>query len=109
VLGARGGGATKLLHAPREPVAFALELGEVRQPRRPRGTRQIPATGRGDVREAGRDDARQLALHARYLRLQSHPGGALGGLGREHPVEDKLLLQLRHLISSRADRRKRGF
>jgi hypothetical protein len=59
-----------------ELVAYALELPEVEQ-RRSAAHDAGHAVGRGDVREALRDDRRALALQSRDLRPQRCPRGAL--------------------------------
>jgi hypothetical protein len=109
VLGARDGGAAQFLHAPREPVAGALKGFEAEQRRTPRPGGRAPRgmlarRNRGDVREAGGDDRRKLALEAGDLGAQRVSRGPLGGdaLGLERgaiPSAD-VLLALHQSVSS---------
>jgi hypothetical protein len=72
------GHAAQVLHARGEPVALALELLEAEQPRAAEGflARQARGTDR-DVRKAGGDDLRELALQARDLLAQRSAGSRL--------------------------------
>lgn len=72
------GHAVQILHARGEPVALALELLEAQKAWAAEGflARQARGADR-DVREAGGDDLRELALQARDLRAERSAGGRL--------------------------------
>ena len=72
------GHAAQILHARGEPVALALELLEAQQPRPAKGFLAWQAGDADrDVREAGGDDLRELALQARDLRAKRSAGSRL--------------------------------
>jgi len=89
----------KLLQAPGQLVARALELPEAQQRRSGRRGRALTRRGDRQVREAGRDDRRQLVLEPRDLRAQRVARGALIDVAlcvEWGPVPaDHLLLELR--------------
>ncbi|MBA3809306.1 MAG: hypothetical protein H0X28_13085 [Solirubrobacterales bacterium] len=64
---------------PREPVARALELGEIRETGFAAGPAGSERTRRVDERKASHDDFREIALELGDLRLQRVAGIALGG------------------------------
>jgi hypothetical protein len=77
--GTRAGGAAEILQTCGEPVAAALERGEVEQA----GSGGVAdrSTGqRRDVGEAVGDERRELTLQTRDLRPQRAPRGSLGDL-----------------------------
>jgi hypothetical protein len=102
VLGALERGAAQFLHAPGELVAGLLELreGEQRRARRPaQGRRRMLARRHGrDVREAGGDDRRQLALQALDLPAQRVAGVQLGERGAGAPGVERWLRPADHLL-----------
>jgi len=75
VLGAALCAPAQLLHAPGELVAQRLELLQPQQARPADRTRNHRGA---DVREAFRDDRRELALEALDLRAQRPARGVLG-------------------------------
>jgi len=82
VLGARACEPTQILQTAGEPIARALELGEVEQARPRRGLparSRTAAAGRGDIGERVHDDLRELALEPGDLRLQRGACRQLGG------------------------------
>lgn len=102
--GAPAGDAAHVLHAHGEPVALALELleGEQTGPAE-RFLARHPRGADGDVREAGGDDPRELALQARDLHAQRTARRRLVELdrrcGRGAGV-DRQLLGLAHASDS---------
>jgi hypothetical protein len=90
VQAALGGPGAQLREAPRETVAGALELLEIRDPRA--GARHGHGL-RGDVGEATADDLRELGLELCDLRTQRRSGGQLGPgrRGRERALWQDIL------------------
>jgi hypothetical protein len=99
---------THVLQPHGQPVALALELSEREQARSAEGLLARQPRGRGgDVREAGSDDLRELALQARDLLSQRAPRGGLVELldrwsawRERHAAVDRQLLGLAHASGS---------
>lgn len=102
---ASAGHAAQILRARGEPVALALELLQAQQPRAAECFLARQAGGAdGDVREAGGDDLRELALETRDLRTQRTTGSGLverldSRRGR-YAAFDRQLLGLAHAPDS---------
>jgi hypothetical protein len=78
VNGALAGQGANVLQAHGQAVALALELGEREQARSAEGLlARHPRGGCGNVREAGGDDLRELALQTRDLVAQRASRGRL--------------------------------
>jgi hypothetical protein len=102
VRGARAAEPTHVLHARREPVALSLELFEAQQARTPeRFLSRKPPRADGHVREASRDDLRELALQTCDLGTQRAPGGSLvKRLDQARGTVERQLLSLTHASDS---------
>jgi hypothetical protein len=68
---ALAGDPPRVLQTPREPVALALQLREAEQPRAAERVAALrDGEVGGDMRKAGGDDLRKLALELRHLGAQ---------------------------------------